>query len=126
MHSQRLLSFMKEKGFDEKECLEAIKYLEKQGFLNDSDFVSYFVKKWQKQGKSSLEIRNKARLQCIPLQEITGFLHDREALQTLIAKKYPQLLDGIRDQKAILALRRKGFSVHAILEVLNQKSYNIS
>lgn len=122
-YSARLLALLKEAGFEENECLEAIGYLEKSGFINDSDFVTYFVSKWKKQGKSRHEILAKAKHHSIPSARLAPYLADEtEALEVLIRKRYPQLLqkDSSKKDKAIMALKRKGFSFYTILEIINK------
>ena len=119
MHSCRLKKDLEEKGFSHEICENVIKTLENQGFLNDSEYVEYFVQKWVKLGKSRLEIVKKAQVQVIPAQELKKILvDDTQALMSLMQKRYPVLLDKNGDKKlkakAIRSLLLKGFSFEII------------
>lgn len=124
MHSKRLYGLMNEAGYSDDECREAITYLQNQGYVNDDEYVKYFVVGWQKRGKSRREIAAKAARQCIPVFELHPFfLDDKEVVKNLIIKRYPQLLEknssmAVR-KKALGALSRKGFSYQTVIEILN-------
>jgi SOS response regulatory protein OraA/RecX len=130
-YSARLFSMMKEAGIEENESNEALSYLKELKLIDDEDYIRQFVAKWQKRGKSRQEIFIKARLQKIPSQLIAPLIREEKgALVLMIEKRYPQLLDKecpIKiKQKAIMALTRKGFPFHLILDVLNNYMIELS
>ena len=118
---------MKEAGFEEEECKQALSYLKKQGFLDDESFSASFVQGWQKRGKSRRQIVEKAKVQCIDTEELaTHFGDEKEVLEELIARRYSLLLQKscsyVDKQKAIQSLMRRGFSYHTIVEILSTNS----
>ena len=119
MHSEEVRRYLRERHFSIEAQDAAIYELTKQGFLNDQDFEAYFVKKWQKQGKSRRQIEQKAQMKGIAKERLVShYGTEEETLRALIEKKYPILLEKDapfdKKQKALGALSRRGFTFSSI------------
>jgi SOS response regulatory protein OraA/RecX len=125
-HSKEIALRLEKKGYS-KEVIEAVlSYAKAQKWLSDEEWQSRTLEKLLQKGKSSLEIAKKFREKNITLPTISFSSHDLEALNVLVPKRYPLLLDSKstkeEKQKAIQALLRRGFSLSSISSFLHYQN----
>ena len=123
LHSKKLEKKLQSHFLDAVAIAAAIDYCQKYGLLNDEEWTENAVKKWQAQGKSTMDVKARLRKQGVEIGH--GVLDDRESLERLITRKYPQLLDAKTPYKertrALQALQRRGFSFSSVQEFLQKK-----
>ncbi len=127
-HSQELKQLLQKRLIREVTIQRLLTYFSEKKWLQDDEWLEFFVDKLIKQGKSAHEIFHKAKARGIAKTALVPFFQNKnkvkEALLLLITKRYPQLLDkkstlSIR-QKAVAALIRKGFPVDEIRSALSE------
>jgi len=122
LHSVQLKAKLGVHHVGERVQQEVCDYCIQQGWIDDQEWVESRIRQWQRQGKSSREIR--FRLQRLGIEgEVET--DDRETLFTFVERKYPQLLqaDCVKKErdKIIRSLLRRGFSFSLINDLLHNK-----
>jgi SOS response regulatory protein OraA/RecX len=126
LHSKKLEKALQRHCVPPDVAAAVLDHCTKSGLLNDDEWMSYKVKKWQSQGKSAADIR--ARLRRDGIRKDPVCIDETASLERVMTRKYPQLLEEKTPYKerlrALQALYRRGFSPHAVKEFLLKKRLN--
>jgi len=120
LHSCEMRQKLLRHHVEENIIRETIALCVDRGWIDDVQWVRSRVSFWRRSGKSSRDIKHRLKLKGIDVELDEGL--DREALEVLIAKKYPCLLDAQvsradRD-KALRALFRRGYSFSVVSDFI--------
>ncbi len=123
LHSKKLERKLRDHFLDDEVIASVVQYCRNAALLNDDEWISHRTHNWQSQGKSMAEIHARLRKDRVDSREVRG--DDMAALERLIPKKYPQLLEAntpSQEQwKALQALQRRGFSLDTVQDFLQKK-----
>jgi SOS response regulatory protein OraA/RecX len=126
LHSKKLEKSLQRRSVAAKVIAAVVDSCRKNGYLNDEEWISQKVKKWQSQGKSVADIRARLRREGVGKGEL--LIDDSASLERIITRRYPQLLDEhtpFKDRiRVFQALQRRGFSPQIVKEFLQNKSVN--
>lgn len=123
LHSQKLAKNLQRHFLEPALITLILTYCEENGFLDDREWIQAKVRKWQSQGKSTVDVKARLRREGVTS---TGVEVDNEAaLEKLVSRKYPQLLEGNTSYKekcrVLRSLQRRGFSFDCVKEFLQKK-----
>ena len=105
-------------------CIERVLgYCKDNGWLNDEEWIEQRAKRLQSKGKSRAQVRASFNKDGIQAKDLP--FDERAALERVVARKYPQLLEENcpypQRMKALQALQRRGFSYETIQQFLQNK-----
>lgn len=126
LHSKKLEKMLRRHFLESDVIDEVIDYCCTHNLLDDEEWMKTAVMKWQRLGKSAIDVRTRLKRMGIETSHIA--CDDTVALDQIVTRKYPQLLDGgtsFKERtKAISALQRRGYSYTIIAEYLQNKKIN--
>lgn len=119
-HSQELISYLRRKGVPSAHIDAILKAFTEKKWIDDTSWIEQFIAKEKGRGRSNLQIRAKLASKQI---RVGAFQEDNiEALERIINKKYPALLDKKSSKeaqkKAIISLLRRGFNLDEIKKII--------
>ena len=122
LHSKQLEKKLRAHFLTEETIEAVIRSCEEKGLLDDAEWVEQKVKQWNCQGKSTTDIRLRLARCGVGREQTAG--NDMAALDHLVPRKYPQLLNTHSSRndrmKALRALYRRGFSTASVQEFLQK------
>jgi regulatory protein len=128
----QLRSKLKEKGFDEDAIMQAIAYVKKFGYINDTNYATRFAEN-RKRGKSKRELYYMLQQKGVHAEDIADALEDayeaydeKETMMRLLEKKNynPETATELEKKKLYDYLARKGFRHEDIRQVLQVSFWN--
>jgi regulatory protein len=119
-HSKALEQALRRHYLKPAAIAEVVAYCTQQGWLDDGSWVERHVEAWQARGKSPLAIKAHLRSKGVVADPQ---LDEQAALQSIVNRKFPQLLRPdlpYPERLRILrSLQRRGFSPSAIQQFLH-------
>jgi SOS response regulatory protein OraA/RecX len=120
LHSKQLVRKLKKHFVEDAVIRNVIETCRQRGYLCDEDVTAFWLRKWERQGKSRLEIYEHGRRLGVPVPNAQ--IDEEKSLEQLIVKKYPKLLSkdlSYGDRcKIMRALSRRGFSYDLVSSVV--------
>lgn len=121
--SMQLRDSLKERGISTQIIQPIIDEFQRNGYINDEDWIASFVRVQKAKKAGPQMIFQKLRMKGVPEELIEPFMEEdspQERLKTLIQTKYANrdLSQYKEKQKVVAALVRKGYALDDILNVL--------
>jgi len=110
---------LKERCFGEKAIEAVLTSCREKGYVNDDREAQGFVEREKRRGQGPRAIQRRLKEKAGGSMEISFTEEEeRERLQQLVEKRFPDLSDMKTKQRAYRFLQRRGFSDHLIREIL--------
>lgn len=110
---------LKERCFEEKAIEAVLAHCREKGYVNDNREAKGFVEREKRRGQGPRAIQRRLKEKAGASMEISFTEEEeRERLQQLVEKRFPDLSEMKTKQRAYRFLQRRGFSDHLIREIL--------